>query len=207
VGTSSVVDIISGTGISCETAPHYLAFDVNDFVEIGSALKISPPVKQPQNKDKLWDHLRNGKISLVATDHAPATLPEKNTGSIWTDYSGIPGCETMIPYVFSEGFLKKRISLSRYLQITSENAAERYGIFDKKGSIEVGKDADFTIINPNEETKIIGEKFYSKGKVTPFENMLFTGKIKNTIVRGKAVYTSLKGIAASAGYGNLIKAK
>lgn len=205
VGSAEVLNIISDCSITCETAPHYLAFDVNDFREKGSALKITPPVKGPQNKAKLWEYLNNGKISFAATDHAPSTITEKNTGSVWTDYSGIPGCETLIPYLFSEGLMTKRLSLSRYLQITSENAAKKYGFFDRKGSIEIGKEADFTIINPKEKTEICGKNFFSKGKITPFEGMKFSGKLTHCIVRGKTVFQNKLGILAPPGYGNFIK--
>lgn len=204
VSCAEAAEFLIENKISFETAPHYLEFDISNFERIGSALKTTPPVKSPENKAKLWQLLTDGKINFVASDHAPAPLEKKNTGSIWTDYSGIPGTGTLIPYLFSEGFLKGRLSLQRFLEITSQNAAKKYRIFHKKGSIEIGKDADFVLIDPNKNWIVQGEKFLSKGKITPFEGFVLKGKIMKTILRGKVIYDSELGITADAGFGNFL---
>jgi len=206
IATAEAAAMIAGTDITGETAPHYLEFNKDDFQRIGSSLKTTPPVKSPGNREKLWQMLADGAIDFVASDHAPCPESEKNTGSIWTDYAGIPGTGTLLPYMFSEGYMKGRISLKRLVEITSSAAASRYGIDDRKGSIAVGKDADFAIIDPNATWTIKGAKFLSKGKITPFEGMEFKGKIVKTIVRGNVVYDSKMGILANAGYGQFLSA-
>ncbi len=204
VGTAEASEMLAGTDVTGETAPHYLEFDKDDFQRIGSPLKTTPPVKSPGNKERLWDMLADGSLDFVASDHAPCPESEKNTDSIWTDYAGIPGTGTLLPYMFSEGYMKGRISLRRLVEVTSEAAAKRYSIFDRKGSIEVGKDADFAIIDPNAAWIVEGKKFLSKGKITPFEGMEFKGKVVKTIVRGKVVYDSERGIIAEAGFGTML---
>lgn len=204
IGTARVAEML-GEGVTGETGPHYLEFDLTDFEKIGSYLKCTPPVKSPGNKQKLWEHIARGKISLIASDHAPCREKEKHTGSIWTDYAGIPGCPTLLPYAFSEGYMERRISLSRFLKIISENAARRYGLFYRKGSIEKGKDADFVLIDPDQHWIVKGKGFYSKGKITPFEGRVFKGKIVKTILRGKVIYTSEQGIVIQGGNGRLVK--
>ena len=204
VSCAEAADFLIENKISFETAPHYLEFDITDFERIGSALKTTPPVKAPENKMKLWQLLKDGKIDFVASDHAPSPEEKKNTGSIWTDYSGIPGTGTLIPYLFSEGFLKGRLSLQRFIKVTSQNAARKYGISHKKGSIEIGKDADFVLIDPNKNWIVEGKNFLSKGKITPFEGFIFNGRIMKTILRGKVIYDSEQGITAKAGFGNFL---
>ena len=206
LGTAQAAGLLKDKqNISGETAPHYLEFDVDDLERIGSSLKTAPVVKSAYNKEQLWDLLRDGVINFVASDHAPAPAKHKNTGSVWTDYSGIPGTGTLLPYIFSQGFINGKLSLDRMLEVISENSAKRYGIFDRKGSIEIGKDADLVLINPDEKWTVRGEEFYSKGKITPFEGMEFQGKVIKTIVRGKVVFDSNKGIVEKAGFGSFIK--
>ncbi|HKK69103.1 MAG TPA: amidohydrolase family protein, partial [Bacteroidales bacterium] len=193
--------------ISGETCPHYLAFSKEDFEKHGSSLKTAPVVKAPGNADLLWKMLSSGRLDFVATDHAPAPPQAKNRGSVWKDYAGIPGLETFFPYLFSEGYMKNQISLQTLLKITSENAARRYNFFHQKGSLSIGKDGDFVLINPDKEHTVKGKNFFSKGKITPFEGMKLKGKIEKTILRGNMVYDAEEGITAEPGYGKWIKPK
>jgi allantoinase len=205
IGTAAAAQILARSRTTGETAPHYLQFSLDDFWRIGSPLKVTPPVKSGENRERLWALLADGTIDFVASDHAPCRADEKKTGSIWTDYSGIPGCGTLLPYVFSEGYVKGRIGLRRLLEVTAENAARRYGIFDRKGSIAVGKDADLLLIDPEQKWTVCGAAFYSKGKITPFEGMTFHGRVVKTMLRGKTIYDAQKGILVSGGYGRMLR--
>ncbi len=205
IGTARAAELLRQFDATGETCPHYLQFDVFDLKRVGSPLKTTPPVKLPHNKFGLWHLLAEGVIDFVASDHAPAPKEQKFTGSIWTDYAGIPGTGTLLPYMFSQGLMMARLSLRRFLEVTAESAAKRYGIFDRKGSIEVGKDADLVLIDPNATWKVRGDNFLSKGHITPFEGMELRGKIVKTIVRGRVVFDSEKGILVKPGYGKLLR--
>lgn len=196
--------LLISDNVTCETAPHYLAFDVTDFVRMGSVLKVTPPVKKPGNAEALWQMLADEEISFVASDHAPASYDEKNTGSIWTDYAGISGTGTLLPFLFSEGYFKYRLSLSRFTDIISGAPARQYGIDYRKGGIVVGKDADLVVIDPNKIWEVTGEKFLSKGKITPFEGMPLNGRVMRTMCRGEWVYFADKGLAVEPGFGEHI---
>lgn len=205
LGASAAAETIKNVPhVTGETCPHYLAFSDVDFRKHGSALKTAPVVKQEHNKGELWHLLREGIINFVASDHAPAPDEQKNTGSVWTDYAGIPGNQTLLPYMFSEGYYRERLSLKRFLEVISENAARRYGIFNQKGSIAIGKDADLVLINPQAEWTVSGNELYSKGNITPFEASIFQGRIHNTLLRGKIIYDQKEGITIQPGYGQLI---
>jgi len=206
IGTAEAAEYLAGKPfVTGETCPHYLEFSCEDFEEIGGALKTTPVVKSPGNGEKLWKYLMTGILDFVTSDHAPAPASQKNTGSAWTDYSGIPGTGTLFPYLYSEGLVRRKMPLDRFLKVTSENAAKRYGLFDRKGSIEPGKDADLILLDPDKTTSIRGKDFYSKGKITPFEGLTFEGKIMKTLLRGQIIYDADKGITVPPGTGHFLQ--
>jgi allantoinase len=205
IGTARAAELLAKSRVTGETAPHYLAFSFDDFERMGSRLKTTPPVKPEANRDRLWELLADGTIDFVASDHAPCPAEEKATGSIWTDYAGMPGSGTMLPFLFSEGYLTGRITLRRLVEATSERAAERYGISHRKGSIALGKDADFCLMDPDGTWTVRGEAFYSKGKITPFEGMTLQGRVVKTLVRGRVVYDAREGIVVPGGYGVMLR--
>lgn len=206
VGTGEAALLIGKEkNVSGETAPHYLEFNCEDLKKIGGALKTVPVVKAQGNADILWAALMEGALDFIASDHAPAPRGQKDTGSAWDDYSGIPGSGTIFPYLYSEGLIKRKMPLSRFLQVTSENAAKRYGFWDRKGSIEIGKDADLIFVDAKKNWTIKGEVFLSKGKTTPFENREFRGRVVRTMVRGEFVYDHQAGIVTKPGFGQFIR--
>ncbi|MBN2016953.1 MAG: allantoinase AllB [Candidatus Cloacimonetes bacterium] len=177
-----------GLYITTETCPHFLSFTQDDFEEQGSILKTAPSIKFKEDRRALWDGLKTGTISFVTTDHAGCDFPrEKQTGNIWTDYGGIPGSELMVPYMFSEGFMKGKLDLHQTQKVLCENAANIFGLNTHKGKIEQGKDADFILIDPTGLVVIDQSKLHSKGKYSPFDGRTFKGKIISTYLRGQRI--------------------
>lgn len=210
VGSAKGADIAvsaraKGIDVTLETCPHFLAFSHEDLKERGAVLKTSPVVKTKEDSAKLWNYLSDGKVDFVASDHAPCLAKEKNTGSIWTDYAGIPGTETLFPYVFSEGYSRGRLTLARLIEVTSTAAARRFGLYPRKGAIAKGSDADFVFVDPKREWKVRGDVFGSKGKLTPFEGFTFVGKPIRTVCRGTVVYENARGVVARPGYGRFVR--
>jgi allantoinase len=204
VGTAAAAEMIRDSGASCETCAHYLAFGREDFALRGAALKTAPVVKSRAERERLWSLLADGSISFVTSDHAPCTREEKETGDVWTAYGGIPGVGTWLGYLYSEGLVRGRLTLPRFLEASSGAAAKRYGLSARKGSIAAGKDADLVLIDPGKSTVARGEKLLSKGHITPFEGMVFAGSIESTFVRGRKVYDSKLGIVAESGSGKFL---
>jgi allantoinase len=193
-----------GADISMETCAHYLAFSNDDFAEKGALLKTAPVVKTKQDSQKLWERLASGVVDFVASDHAPCAEKEKQTGSIWTDYAGVPGTGLLLPYAFSEGCAKGRLTLQRLTEVTSSAAARRFGIFPRKGAIAAGSDADLAFVDPGGSLTVRGRDSSSKGKLTPFEGMELKGRVVRTMCRGAVVY-EMGEIKAKPGYGNFVR--
>lgn len=208
VGSSAAARIINEVrdrlDISYETCPHYLYFTYKDYETKGSALKTMPGVKDSIDKKNLWHYLNEGSCSFVTSDHAPSRLSEKSSGSFSKDYAGIPGTQTLIPVLFSEGLVKGRIDLKRLAEVTSKNAALRYNIYPKKGCMLKGSDADLTLIDRNTEWVFSQKDLLSKGETSPFIGETFRAKVTLTILRGRIIYSSNAGISVSKGYGKYI---
>ena len=184
-----------------------LPFEISleDFEVIGSPLKVTPPPRPAPNNEQLWTALANGALSFVASDHAPAPAAQKHTGSIWTDYGGIPGTGTLLPYLFSEGYAAGRFGLARLVELTSGGAARRYGLDHRKGGLQAGMDGDCVLIDPKAAWTVKGSEFLSKGTITPFDQMTLTGRVMRTVVRGHVVYDAEHGITADAGSGVFLR--
>lgn len=194
-----------GADITMETCPHFLAFSHEDLEAMGSVVKTAPVVKTKEDVARLWQLLAEGGIDFVASDHAPCTPKDKETGSIWTDYNGIAGTETLFPYLFSEGYRKGKITLARLVEVTSAAAARRFGLYPRKGAIAADTDADLVFVDPDKKWKVRGAIFGSKGKATPFEDREFTGKVAMTMCRGAVVYEDGKGVVAAPGFGRFLR--
>ncbi|MDP8203388.1 MAG: amidohydrolase family protein [Candidatus Tenebribacter mawsonii] len=191
--------------VSFESCPQYLQFTSSDFPSLKGKLKTAPPVKFEEDKDYLRNCLKNGTLDFVTTDHAGCDYKK---GKVFDDfskvYNGIPGTELMIPYLFSEFYLKEKVSLKRMIELTSENAAKRYGLFPKKGSLQVGTDADFTIIDLSKPYLVDESDLHSIGKYSPFHETELACSIDKTVVRGNIVFDTEKGILQEPGYGKFI---
>ncbi|HLQ73312.1 MAG TPA: allantoinase AllB [Bacillota bacterium] len=199
-----------GVKVTAETCPHYLVLNAQEaMTERGSFAKIAPPLRETEDNIVHWQGLADGTIDFVGTDHAPyeiETEKDAEGSTIWNTFPGIPGVETMVPILVSEGLNKGRLSLSRFIEVTSRNAAIHYGIYPKKGSMELGSDADFTIIDLDREYTIDEKKSETMAKYNPLHGMELKGKPVQTIVRGQLIYDEDNGgIVGDVGYGEYVK--
>lgn len=178
-----------GLPFSAETCPHYLAFTGEDLEGLGALLKTAPVVKAAADREALWAGLAGGTLQHVATDHAAGEWPrEKETGSIWSDYGGVPGVELMVPYLFSEGVGTGRITLERMVELVSSAPARFFGVAGRKGRLEPGYDADLCVLDPAENWTVEPERLHNLNRYTPFAGRTFTGRVVATVVRGRTVW-------------------
>ena len=193
IGAKLVKDAkMRGLDVTSETCPHYLTLNYQEAMsKYGPLAKIAPPLRTKKDNEEQWNGINDGSIDFIATDHAPYEIESekhKDGMNIWTSFPGIPGVETMVPVIVSEGYNKGRISLSKLVDILSTNAAKHYGLYPKKGALNIGSDADFTIIDLEKEWTIDTKNMVSMCGYTPLEGMKLKGKVDKTIVRGNLVY-------------------
>lgn len=179
-----------GICITAETCPHYLYFTQKDFEnpEIRNFLKTAPPVKFEEDKDALWRALSEGILYFVTTDHAGCNPDEEKTSTdFWKVYGGIPGVEHRVPFLFSEGFLKGKLSLEQTIKLLSTNQAVYFRL-PGKGFLQASADADFSLIDLWDSRTVKASDMHSRGRYTPFEGAEFKAVVKRTYLRGNLVY-------------------
>ncbi|TFG65244.1 MAG: dihydropyrimidinase, partial [Gemmatimonadales bacterium] len=192
--TGQALDLITefrgnGAAVSAETCPQYLAFTAEDLDAQGALLKTAPVVKSAADRLRLWQGLASGELAYVATDHAAGIWPEeKHTGSIWTDYGGVPLVELSLAYLYSEGVRAGRITLERLTEITASEPAKFFGVERRKGRIAPGLDADLTVLDDNEMWTVRAANLHNLNRYSPFEGHRFTGRVRATYVRGEPVF-------------------
>jgi allantoinase len=194
LASGEALDVVSAARfenlpLSAETCPHYLQFTIEHFKRMGSILKTAPVVKEESDRQRLWQGLASGELSFVTTDHAAGRWPEeKETGSIWTDYGGVPGVELMLPYLYSEGVLGGRITLQRLTELVSSEPARFFGIDHRKGWLRPGFDADFVVFDHETRWKVKAQGLHNLNRYTPLEGHELMGRVRATYVRGQCAF-------------------
>ena len=176
-----------GVQVFCETGPQYLLLEEEDMSRAGYILKTNPPVRCSKiNSDKMWEGIVDGTIEIIGTDHAPHLLENKMRRNVWEVPSGFPGVETSVPLMLTQ-VNDGKITLEKFVEITSQNPARIFGLYPRKGCISPGSDADFTVVDLDAEGFIKASELHSKNKYTPFDGSQVKARIIYTIVRGNIV--------------------
>lgn len=180
-----------GEPIFAETCPHYLTltddrYAAPDEAEVIKCV-ISPPLRTPDDVDALWNGLRDGILDVVGSDHVPDRLDlEKQVPAPpFSEISnGGPGIETLLSVVYSAGVATRRITLERMIEVLSSTPARLFGL-PSKGAIEVGRDADLVLFDPDAQRTITQADLSHTSDYTPYEGMPATGVIREVLVRGR----------------------
>lgn len=170
-----------GINLSSEITPHHLFLNSSAFYKFANLAKTNPPLR-PVGENISLHSL--DKIDMIGTDHAPHTLEEKNKGVLESN-PGIPNLEVVMPLFLNE-YNKGRISLKAIERLFCKNPSEVFNL-KRKGSIAIGNDADFCVLDLNKEGKIDPDKFYSKAHYSPFEGYEYKGNVFMTISNGKVI--------------------
>ncbi len=197
----------NGVEMYWETTPTYLHFVKTD--KIGPRAKVNPPVRTRGHSEAIWQGIMEGWIDCIGTDHCPIPLslklPKGEDTDIWDAGLAFNASETMLPFMISEAFNKRGLSIERIAQLTATNAAKIHGLVDK-GSIVVGNDADMVIVDPKKTVRI-DDKLLHYSSIRDwslFEGESMTGFPVMTILRGKIVAQDGECIA-EPGYGKMAR--
>ncbi|HET9704542.1 MAG TPA: dihydropyrimidinase [Vicinamibacterales bacterium] len=192
-----------------ETCPQYLFLSYDNYEEPGfegAKYVMSPPLRQQATQDRLWRGLAFNDLQAISTDHCPFCMKEKHLGD--GDFSkipnGAPGVETRMSLVYDGGVRSGRLSLNRFVELTSTSPARIFGMFPKKGTIAPGSDADIVIFDPNKQTTLSAKTHHMKVDYNPYEGRSVTGVTETVLSRGKVIIEGGT-FTGKAGAGSFLK--
>lgn len=193
-----------GLSLTCEVTPHHLFLTETELRRLGGIALTDPPIRSRSNATSLWYGLEERVIDVIASDHAPHLMMEKEKPNIWEIPPGIPGLETTLPLLLTK-VNRGEMSLSRLIEVLAEKPAEIFGL-RRKGFIGTGFDADLTVIDLKRKFTVDASKFYSKAKYSPFDGWQLTGKTAKTFVAGQLIMEDGE-IVADPGSGSVLGVK
>ena len=196
-----------GLPVYVETRPIYLHLTRERFDGPTPGLYIGqPPLREQSDLDALWDGIARGAIQVVATDHVAYTREQKLDPSqnVVQHRAGMSNLQVMLPMIYSEGVRAGRITLERFVEVTSTNAAKLFGLYPRKGTIAVGSDADLVVWDPQETRTIRNEDMFSGSGYSVHAGRVVTGWPTLTLRRGEIVYRDGE-VLGAAGSGELVR--
>lgn len=192
-----------------ETCPQYLFFDQAVYNrEDGHRFIAAPPFRSAQDVQFLWQALSKGWIDVVATDHCPFSLEQKEMGQkqFHRTPNGLPGVETLFTILYNEGVRKDRLTLNDLVRLIAEEPARRFGLFPRKGKLAENSDADLVIFDPNGAGQIQAKKLHSQIDWSPYEGLPTQGRISAVMLRGQWLLKDGQAIAENWHQGRFIPA-
>lgn len=189
ISTKRAIELIrqakkDGLNVTCETAPHYFTFTKEDETESGR-FKMNPPLRTKEDLEAVIEGLKDGTIDCIATDHAPHSLEEKTKPFAQSPF-GIVGFETAFGLTYTKLVETKHLTLNQAIEKLSINPAKILKI-DNQGQIKKGNIANLAIFNLHDTYKVCADKFKTKCKISPFEEMELKGKAIAVVADGKMI--------------------
>jgi allantoinase len=181
----------SGLPVTVETCPHYLYFSAEIIGDGATLCKCAPPIRSRENREKLWQGLRDGVIDLVATDHSPCPplMKQLETGSFRSAWGGIASLSVALPVMWTEA-CARGFTLRDIAKWMAEGPARLAGCDASKGKIATGMDADFVVFDPEAEFVVTPERLHYRHRVSAYMGEKLRGVVKATYLRGYAVYAN-----------------
>src|SRR5271169_5367869 len=194
-----------GRVVLAETRPIYLYLTEERFLEPNGAKYVGyPPLRSAEHRDAIWAALADGTVDVVATDHCSWTLERKISADRFTRIPpGMSNLETLVPMLYSEGVVKRRISLERMVELVATNPAKIFGLYPRKGAIVEGADADLVVFDPDTKVVVHANEMHSRADYDPFEGCEVTGWPRTTLSRGEVIVHARQ-VSAGVGRGKFL---
>lgn len=179
-----------GALIYGETCPQYLLMDEDDLRQRGPFARCAPAIRDRDEVEHLWEYVLDGTVDVISSDHCGYTIESKEAGldNIWDAPLGLAGVQTMYPSVFDEMLNRRGLEIGDFVRMTAANPARIFSLYPRKGTLEIGADADIAIYDPNELWEVHGDEMLHRNKWTPMEGRQIQGRVVRTIIRGNTVY-------------------
>jgi allantoinase len=190
-----------GVDVTAETCPHYLLFADDDLERLGAVAKCAPPLRPHSEIEALWHALRRGDIHVVASDHSPAPAAMKSGDDFFAIWGGISGCQSLLSTMLSAGHVERGLPLTTLVGVLADRPARRFGMAGK-GRIAAGWAADLVLVDLGERITLLPEHLRYRHRHSPFVGMSFSGKLRQTILRGETV--AIDGETVGAPRGRLV---
>ncbi|HEX5835856.1 MAG TPA: allantoinase AllB [Pyrinomonadaceae bacterium] len=178
-----------GVKITAETCPHYLHFAAETIPTHATEFKCCPPIRERENREKLWDGLAEGTIDMVVSDHSPCPgeMKVRETGDFMAAWGGIASLQLRLPVTWTEA-RRRGFSLRELTNWLCANPARQVSLDTRKGVLAAGRDADIIIWNPAREFVVNAEHLEHRHKLTPYHGESLTGVVEKTFLRGEKIY-------------------
>jgi dihydropyrimidinase len=199
----------NGTQVFAETCPQYLLLNDEVFKrKNGHYYATCPQVKKKEDNKHLWNALKAGTIQVLATDTCTFNTQQKDqwNGDFRKIPFGLPGVETLLPLMYTEGVGKRGFSVNHLVSLVSTNPAKLFGMYPQKGTIAVGSDADITIFNPHREVTLHAKDLQTNSDWSPYEGWKLEGYPETIILRGQVIVNENE-FVGTVGLGRFVKRK
>jgi allantoinase len=194
LATAQALDLLrearaEGLPITVESCPHYLHFAAEDIPDSATEFKCAPPIRSRENREALWEGLREGVIDMIVTDHSPCppTMKRREEGRFDLAWGGIASLSVALPVIWNE-CRARGFSLDDLVRWMSSAPAALAGIGDQAGALAAGRDANFVVFDTEAESAVTSDKLHFRHPVSPYLGETLRGVVRATYLRGEAVF-------------------
>lgn len=192
-----------GSHVRAETCTHYTTLEESVHEELGNLPKIAPPIRSPDDREAMFEHLRGGALSVVSTDHVAQRRASKENQPWWEGPYGANGIQRSLPVFHDEAVNKRGLSYPFLVRVMSTNPARTFGL-PNKGTLDPGTDADIILFDPEQTETISAEDNASKADYSIYDGRAITGHVTTTLVRGEVIAKDGE-VLGEPGYGEFIQ--